>query len=236
MTFGQLVWENKVKIMGVISAVLMQLMSMAASGQLDTVVSMAGITWIGIIGSILGVAITAAGFSNSSAVRMEQARAEVATAMKTALEAPPPPPAPPSASGGFVRLQMLPFVALFVFVASLFTACASTPIGVAQTLEQRAYAAYGTFVIIEEKAAELTGTSSKLSRRSQLQIINGIQSAQPVVDDLQKSLAAYETARADFEAQKIDQPAFQVVVNNLASWVKTAEPLIASLLSATRGK
>lgn len=37
MTFWSWVWENKVKIMGVVSAVLMQVMSMAASGQLDAV-------------------------------------------------------------------------------------------------------------------------------------------------------------------------------------------------------
>lgn len=90
MTFWQYVWENKVKIMGVVSAVLMQIMSMAASGQLDAVVSMVGITWIGIVGSVLGVAITAAGFSNTGAVRIEQARAEVATAMQSAINATPP--------------------------------------------------------------------------------------------------------------------------------------------------
>jgi len=90
MSFGQSLWDNKVKVMGVLSAVLMQVMSMAASGQLDAVLSPLGITWIGIIGSVLGVAITAAGFSNTGALRIEEARAEVATAMKSALNTPPP--------------------------------------------------------------------------------------------------------------------------------------------------
>jgi len=89
MTFWQMVWDNKVKIMGVLSAVLMQLMSMAASGQLDAVMSMRSITLIGIVGSILGVAITAAGFSNSSAVKIEQAKATTAAAMETAINSTP---------------------------------------------------------------------------------------------------------------------------------------------------
>lgn len=83
------VWEHKTKIMGVLSAVLMQLMSMAAAGHLDAVASMAAITWIGILGSLVGVAITAAGFSNSTAVRVARAEAAVAQSMEVAIKATP---------------------------------------------------------------------------------------------------------------------------------------------------
>lgn len=50
---------------------------------------MAAITWIGIIGSVLGVAITAAGFSNTTQVKVAEAQASVAKSMETAIKATP---------------------------------------------------------------------------------------------------------------------------------------------------
>lgn len=91
MTFWQLVWEHKVKIMGILSAVLMQLMSMAASGQLDMLIPMAAVAWIGVVGSLLGVAITAAGFANTTTIRVAEAESEVARTMRSAIAATPGP-------------------------------------------------------------------------------------------------------------------------------------------------
>ena len=135
-----------------------------------------------------------------------------------------------------VHISRLIQARLFATAAAaiMLASCAASPIRVAQTLEQRAYAAYGTFVIIEEQVVKLTGPQSTLTRDVQLRLISGVERAQPAVDSLLIALQEYETARADFEAQRIDQPAFQVVVNNLSSWVTTAEPLVTSLLAAIR--
>lgn len=54
------------------------------------------------------------------------------------------------------RLRTVP-----VFLFLIVTACATfDPIGAAETLEQKAFAAYGTFVVYEENAADLMGSAN----------------------------------------------------------------------------
>ena len=126
------------------------------------------------------------------------------------------------------------FVALYA-AALMLTACAGSPIKVAQTVEQKAYAAYGTYVITAEHAAQLTSPQSKLPQAVKLQIIQLSQRSQPVVDSMLKGFQAYETARADFDAKKIDESALAVTVRNLDSWVNQAALVIENLVSAVRG-
>jgi hypothetical protein len=122
-----------------------------------------------------------------------------------------------------------------VALVGVLSACAGSPIKVAQTVEQKAYATYGTFVIFEEQAVKLSAPSSNLAPATKAQIINGVQKAQPVVDTMLKSLRQAEQARVEFDAQKIDKPAFQVVVDNLGNWVQQATPLVASLVTVVKG-
>ena len=119
--------------------------------------------------------------------------------------------------------------------ALALTACAGSPIRIAQTVEQKAYATYGTFVIAEEQAVKLSAPASTLSPVVKGQIIVAFQKAQPAVDTMMKGLNAAEQAKADFDAQKIDKPTFQVVVDNLGGWVAQAAPLVATLVSAVKG-
>jgi hypothetical protein len=125
-----------------------------------------------------------------------------------------------------------------VFVAlaatAMLAACGANPVRQANTLQQHAYAAYGTFVITEESAVRLTAPGSSLPASAQLAIISGVERAQPVVDTGRDIIAQYEQARADFEAAKIDANAFQVVVDKLGGWVVEAERVVADLLAATR--
>ena len=124
-----------------------------------------------------------------------------------------------------------------VYVGALLlalSACAANPLRYADTLEQRGYAAYGTFVIAEESVARLTAPGSTLPRDAQLSMIGVAERAQPVVDDLRSTLAEYQTARADFEAQRVEVGAFQTVVNSLNDWVTRAEKVVAELLASTK--
>lgn len=123
---------------------------------------------------------------------------------------------------------------LLVSIA-LLAACANSPIKIAQTTEQRAYAVYGTFVIVEEQAVTLTSPASTLSPDVKRAIIAANQRAAPVVDNMRKALSAAEQARADFEAAKTTQPALQVVVDKLAGWVAQAQDLVTALSNATKG-
>lgn len=122
-----------------------------------------------------------------------------------------------------------------LLVAVALVGCAGSPIQVAQTAEQKAYAVYGTFVIAEEQAVKLTAPSSNLSPTAKGAIIAASQKAQPAVDTLLNGLGQYNTARADFEAAKIDKPAFQVVVDKLGGWVAQAQILVGNLTVAIKG-
>lgn len=127
------------------------------------------------------------------------------------------------------------FSRVLLATASLaLAACAANPIRQAETLEQRAYAAYGTFVIMEESVVRLTAPGSALPRDVQLAMIGGVERAQPVVDTLNATLREYQTTRADFEAQRVNSTVFDTVVNSLGNWVVRAEGVVNDLKAAVR--
>jgi hypothetical protein len=94
MTFWSLVWNNKVKIIGVILAVHSQLMVELAVYAMDGFVSALTLRLTGSIGTIFSVAVAAAGWSNTTKEKVAEARAEVASAMQTAIESTPGDPRP----------------------------------------------------------------------------------------------------------------------------------------------
>lgn len=73
------------------------------------------------------------------------------------LNNPSPPDAPVSKNGGFVRPLMLAFLlAIAVPVTFLLPGCGTnSPIQQAESLEQKALATYGSYVIVKEQAAKL---------------------------------------------------------------------------------
>jgi len=89
MTFWQLLWDHKVKIIGVILAVHSQLMIELAVWATDGLVSPITVRIVGSIGTLFAVASSAAGFSNSTKEKVAEARAEVATAMQDAINSTP---------------------------------------------------------------------------------------------------------------------------------------------------
>lgn len=82
MTFWQLIINNITKILGVASTVLSTLMTMIANGMFEGLLEPSAIRWIGIIGMLVGTAVTAVGFNNSS-------KEKLASAMEAAIKATP---------------------------------------------------------------------------------------------------------------------------------------------------
>jgi hypothetical protein len=101
MTFWQWLTENKTKILGTLSTIVAALLSMIAMGMFAATATMPALIdegpmrWMTIGLSLLNVALgggtIAAGVANTHAVRIEEAKAEVATAITTALNTPAPP-------------------------------------------------------------------------------------------------------------------------------------------------
>lgn len=113
--------------------------------------------------------------------------------------------------------------------------CAGTPVGQAKTLEQKVYALYGSFVIIQEQVAELTAEGSGLNRDTQLQLIRTVQRGQPVIDAMLDSFEEYEKARANLSDDESAADYIETVTASLENWVEQADSLVNSLRSALRG-
>lgn len=215
MKFWTWVWENKVKIMGVVSAVLMQVMSMAASGQLDAVASMAAITWIGIIGSILGVAITAAGFSTTAAVRMEQARAEIATAMA-------------AKQGGKARPGILALMAaLTAILVMTFQGCALLGVPSPEGFNERLAAGYSSVTSVRDSALTvLQGRLRAIEGNADLTDLERSEKATAARQDAQNLQDQADSARAALDAARSLQGiSFDAAEERLASTLRIIQAL-----------
>jgi hypothetical protein len=99
MTFWRVVFDNKVKILGTLTTVVATLLGMIALKMFDAdatspaLLEPITIRWwtifLTLLNVVLGGGTAAAGFSNGTRVKVEEARAEVATAMVTANQATP---------------------------------------------------------------------------------------------------------------------------------------------------
>lgn len=123
-------------------------------------------------------------------------------------------------------------VALACMLAATVAGCASTPVGSADTLEQRAYAIYGTFVIAQESVERLTRPESPLSDTAKLAMIEASQRARPAVDSTVAALESYQRARTEFAAGRAEQGAFDAVVERLGLWVEEARGLVDGFMAS----
>ena len=110
----------------------------------------------------------------------------------------------------------------------------ANPIAKAETTEQRAFATYGTFVIIEEQAAKLV-SSGQLSDSAVRAIARADAQVKSVADSLLNATLEFTVIRAGFEAGETGEERFVRAMNELNSWVERARPLIANLITAVRG-
>ena len=123
---------------------------------------------------------------------------------------------------------------LLAIVFALQACAGSNPIAKAETTEQRAFATYGTFVIIEEQAAKLV-SSGQLSDSAVRAIARADAQVKSVAASLLNATLEFTVIRAEFEAGETGEERFVRAMNELNSWVERARPLIANLITAVRG-
>ena len=122
-----------------------------------------------------------------------------------------------------------------VIIAFALQACAAyNPVSKAETTEQRAYAIYGTFVIVEEAAAELIA-SGTLSDDTVLAIAAADERAKPTADLLIEALEEYLVIKAQLAAGESTQEQLDIAVTNLNLWVERVVPLVNTLRAAVEG-
>lgn len=110
------------------------------------------------------------------------------------------------------------FVMVFVMVG-----CESiNPVGKAETLEQRAFAVYGTYVIFAEQAADLAENDA-LPRSVRLALVTAEERASPVINSLLNAVQDLQALNSS------------TTRTSLESWVDRALPLINDLVRSVRG-
>jgi hypothetical protein len=129
--------------------------------------------------------------------------------------------------------QLQTFYLLVIML--LLQACAgANPISKAETTEQRAYATYGTFVIIEEQAAQLV-SSGQLSNSAVRAIGRADAAVKPVADSLLDATLEFTVIRTEYEAGGTGEERFVRAMNELNGWIERLRPLIANLITAVKG-
>lgn len=114
----------------------------------------------------------------------------------------------------------------------LLQACAaSNPVAKAETIEQRAFATYGTFVIIEEQAAKLV-SSGQIPDSAVRAIARADSQIKSVADALLDTALEFVVIRAQYEAGATTEEKFVRAMNELNGWIERARPLIATLIAA----
>lgn len=124
---------------------------------------------------------------------------------------------------------------LLILAVALAGCQSANPIAAADTNEQRAYASYGTFVIFQEKAADLAQDAT-LPRGVRLRVAQAEQRARPVAESLLTTYMEFIEIKAEFDAGDPTAEARLVTVsNNLNNWVNRLAPLVNELVRNVKG-
>ena len=133
-----------------------------------------------------------------------------------------------------VGVRQFQTLCLIAVVLALQACAVTDPISKAETTEQRAFATYGTFVIIEEQAAKLV-SSGAIPDSAVRAIGRADAQAKPVADSLLDATLEFTVIRVEYEAGGTGERRYVSAMNSLNGWVERARPLIANLISAVRG-
>lgn len=133
-----------------------------------------------------------------------------------------------------VRMRQVQAFYLLVILFALQACAGTNPIAKAETAEQRAFATYGTFVIIEEQAAKLV-SSGQIPDSAVRAIGRADAQAKPVADSLLDATLEFIVIRSEYEAGETAERRFVSAMDSLNNWVERARPLIANLISAVQG-
>lgn len=128
-------------------------------------------------------------------------------------------------------------IAAMVLMVATFalSACGTlNPLSHAQTAEQKAYALYGEFVVVEEQAAAAVQDPAVPSNVRHA-IAAADAAAKPVADELLKTAAVVKGIREDLAAGKTTEEKLVVATANLQRWYTELSQQLPRLADAVRG-
>jgi hypothetical protein len=118
-------------------------------------------------------------------------------------------------------------------VISTLVGCAANPFKVAETPEQRAFALFGTFVALEETAADII-EDPNVSEEVKARIRTTDQQAQPIVQGMYDAAQLVVRLRAEYGVDPEATPLQRVTsaIQSLENWIIQARPVVAALQTA----
>lgn len=130
-------------------------------------------------------------------------------------------------------------VAVLANIACILTlmavaACAPMPVQQAETPEQKAYALYGTYVIFQERAAELVqDTATPENVKQALREADRV--AYPVAESLVDAVLEVEAIRQQVAAGMTSEEKLTIAISNLSTIYFSAAPKLLAVAAAVKG-
>ena len=125
----------------------------------------------------------------------------------------------------------LPVLLLLIAAVALSGCSTFAPVRAAKTVEQKAFALYGTFAIYQEAGVDIVRNETlPIGVRRAVQ--NADAAAKPIADSLLAATLEAQRVRAQVAAGTSTNARLVIVTNNLEDWVARAEPLINNLINA----
>lgn len=134
----------------------------------------------------------------------------------------------------FVPLLMLFVISVGISSTPMLNGCASNPTTIAKTLDQKAYATYGQFVIFEEKAAALSKDPAVPASVKEA-LSKADAAAYPLATSLNDAVLEVDAIRDQLAAGTTTKEKLDLAVLNLNSIYLTAKPSILALVDAVKG-
>jgi hypothetical protein len=198
---------NKTKLTGAILSVLAFIQTNSALG---TLLSPTAYAWTMFF---VGLFVTFLGFLNT----------------------PTPPSSPVNKAGGFARPLMLAFLLVVsVPVILILPGCKNAPVQQAETVEQKAYALYGTYVIFQEKAAELVQNSATPENVKQA-LRDADRVAYPLAESLVEASLEVEAIREQIASGLTTEERLTIAISNLSTIYFSAAPKLLAVVAAVKG-
>ncbi len=133
------------------------------------------------------------------------------------------------------QIMACAFVFAFAATASGCATYNSTlPFAVAETVEQRAFAAYGTFVITEERAVAVV-RNSKIPKTLRRRVQTADRIAKPMADKLRQSAVFLVKLRQQFKSGKLDGKVLSAATTSVEHDLVKFKPVMTEMTKSLEG-
>lgn len=135
-----------------------------------------------------------------------------------------------------IHKQISIVAAIFlVLICVVLVACTVDPVKTAQTPEQKAFAAYGMFVVFEEQAGKLASDpATPTVVKTNLRLADSV--AKPAMDELYTATQVVISMEVALGSGVTTQAQVDAALLNLSSLIISTQPKIDALVTAVKGK